>query len=407
MGSVCLYLKVHQPYQLKHFSSEDVAKVQRYEDAAADKETINRISDSCYIPANKLMLELINKHNGLFKITYSISGTVLGLLSKYRPDVIESFASLVNTSCVEIMAETYYHSLSWLNDKKEFERQISKHEKLVYSLFKIKPAVFRNTELIYCNKLAAFVAGMGYKGILCEGLERILKGRNVNKVYSAPGVEGVGLLLRNVALSDDIAFRFDDKSWSEHPLTAEKFADWIHKHPQETEAINLFVDYETFGMHKKAASGIFEFLGNLPGAILKNEKSSFALPSEILSSRKAEDIYDVPKTISWEDKERECCVWCENMMQNNTLKKIYSLERLVVNSKDERIFDIWGRLQAADYFYYMAEKNEGNKYVSPFATAKEVFDYYNNIVTDFEISLIKKELNKNKPGFRLTRALLF
>ena len=233
-------------------------------------------------------------------------------------------------------------------------------------MFGKKPAIFRNTELIHNNKIAKLISGLGLKGILCEGLNRILKGRSVNRLYTVPGLESYRddffLLLRNSALSDDIAFRFDDVNWSEHPLTADKFADWLASHPSTDEVINLFMDYETFGIHKKKDSGIFDFLKSLPAEVLKKKHLKFAMPSEMINDQFPKDLYDVPETISWEDKPVTNCVWCENVMQNNTLKKIYSMEKIVAGDDDESTMDIWGRLQAADYFYYMSEKKIEGKY---------------------------------------------
>jgi len=311
---------VHQPYQLKRYLKQDVQVCSCYEDSAADKANINKVADECYLPANEVVYKAIETTKGKFKIAYSISGVILGLLERYRPDVIENFKFLVDTGCVEMLGETYYHSLSSLHSKKEFERQVKMHTRLIYDLFCQTPSVFRNTELIHNNDLAAIVTSLGFKGILCEGIERLLTGKSVNKIYTTPR-ESIKLLLRNVTLSDDIAFRFGEEHWDKYPLTAEKFAEWIHLHNSNTQVINLFMDYETFGIHKKKETGIFDFLEALPVQILSNADWKFSLPSEIIYEHQTSDVYDVQKTISWEDRSKECCVWCENMMQNNTLKK--------------------------------------------------------------------------------------
>lgn len=395
MPSLSLYFKVHHPFSLKAFNSKEVGAGVCYEDAIADEQAINNLADECYLAANNIILSAIEKSRGAFKVNFSISGVLLDLLQRHRPDVVDSFKELTDTDCVEILAETYYHSLGFLHSKKEFNRQVELHSTLIEQLFGVQPQVFRNTELIYNNKLAEHIADLGYKGILCEGIERILQNRSPNKIYTAPGLDEFGLLLRNASLSDDISFRFDDLSWDKHPLTADKFAAWIHTHPADTDVINLFMDYETFGIHKKAATGIFDFLEALPVEVLKYNNTNFTTASAALDSFTPHDIYDVPKTISWDDKTKECCVWCDNMMQNNTLKKIYSLEKMVMYANDAHLKEIWGRLQAADYFYYMAHtacnKNHQH-YENPFETPDKVFQYYTNIVTDFEIALIKKAL---------------
>ena len=400
MPAATLYFKVHQPYRLRKYGTTDIGSIHTYIDAEATEAAINIVSDECYLPANTILLELLRHYKGQFKIAFSISGTTLEILEKYRPDVLKSFRQLTRTGYVEIMAETYYNSLSWLHNKKEFERQIKLHGAIVKRLLGTEPKVFRNTELIYSNDLAKFINNMGYKGILCEGLYRILQGKTANQVYAAPGNGDFGLLLRNVNLSDDIAFRFGEMSWSEFPLTAGKFAGWLHFHAEDTNNINIFLDYETFGIHKKTESGIFEFLKYLPAAVLAREGLEFSTPSEALEKFYPTDIYDVPQTISWEDKSTENCVWCENMAQNNTLKKIYSLTKLVYASENEKAAETFGRLQCAEYFYYMSgdkKHSDSHPYINnPFNCSQEAYKNYSNILTDFEITLIKNDLENFK-----------
>jgi alpha-amylase len=399
MPSLSLYCKVHLPYGLNHYSFEHTGSGLHYFNMAANEKAVNRLSNECYLPANKTMAALIEKHAGKFRLAYSISGTTLELLAQYRPDVIQSFRELAKTGCIEFLAETYYNSLSWLHSKKEFQSQVEKHAALVKELFGMKPTVFRNTELIYNNELGSFIAGMGYKGIVCEGLERILQGRDINQTYCVPGMEGMGILLRHVNLSDDIAFRFGSQHWDDHPLTAEKYAGWIHAHTDACN-INVLLDYETFGIHKKTGTGIFEFLQHLPAAILEDKKWRFTTPSEVLDACPAVDVYNVEETISWKGKEIECCVWCENTRQNNMLKKIYSLENMVYKNGGEAEMDQWRKLQSADHFYYMAgddrTADDAYQYLNPFTSPEEAFKSYMNIITGFEIKLIEKGLSKFK-----------
>lgn len=400
MPSVTLYFKVHQPYRLHHYELKDVNVIHSYIDTEATKKAIDVMSDECYLPANEIIYSLLKEYKGKFKVAFSISGVTLEILDRYRPDVMKSFRQLVRTGDVEILAETYYNSLSWLHSKPEFERQIKKHGEIVKRLLGTEPVVFRNTELIYNNELAAFIAKLGYKGILCEGLQKILNGRTASHVYASPGNGDFGLLLRNVNLSDDIAFRFDDESWNEYPLTAEKFASWIHSHQEEDGNINLFMDYETFGIHKKSSTGIFDFLKALPGHVLSNESYVFTTPSEALENNYPKGIYDVPQTISWEDKSADNCVWCETMEQNNTLRKIYSLCNSVYSGDNESITETWGKLQSADYFYYMSNDNLITKKVkaagNPYPGNESAYRNYLNILTDLELSLIKYNLEKYK-----------
>jgi alpha-amylase len=248
-------MKVHQPYRLKRFMGSDIGACHTYEDAEAGITHINELADKTCLPANEILGRQIRTHRGRFKVSFSISGTALELFARYRPDVIESFRELVGTGCVEFLAETFYHSLSSLYSAVEFQRQVQQHSTLVHDLFGLRPVVFRNTDLIHNNRIAALVSRLGLQGILCDGIHSILKGRDANRLYTVPGDTGLVLFLRNATLSDDIAFRFGDPLWTEHPLTAGKFATWLHRHPPRTEVVNLFLDYETFGTHKPGGSG--------------------------------------------------------------------------------------------------------------------------------------------------------
>jgi len=399
MASICLYFKVHQPYQLKRYATGEILKSHQYEDVEADAACINKLADVCFLPANKVILDAIKANDFAFKVSFSISGVMLDLLEKYRPDIIASFQQLVNTGCVDILGETYYHSLSSLHSAKEFERQVFFHTQKIKQLFGIEPVVFRNTELIHDNNIAASVRRMGFKGLLCEGVQKFLQGNEVNRMYKSPGEDGITLFLRNNSLSDDISFRFGNQEWQEHPLTAEKFATWIRSHSTQTEVINIFLDYETFGLYKDIASGIFDFLAALPTAILHNKNWSFETARELLADHTDYPVYDVNQTISWDDNSRQACVWSENAAQHNTLKKLYSIENLIIMNNDPVTTEYWRRLQAADYIYYMADgrsMHEGNRYLNPFSNSDDACMYYRNILTDLETTIIQKALAGTK-----------
>lgn len=408
MQSVCLYFKVHIPCRLTYFPAGKNIGSGCFFDSTESQALIDTLAEECYLPANKLMQELIESNNGKFKIAFSISGTAIELLQQYRPDVLQSFKKLAATGAVEFLAETYYQSLSWLHSKKEFQRQVLQHHQKIEEIFYCTPVVFKNTELMYNNDVANFIAAMGYKGILCEGLETILNGRSPNQIYAAPDNTYLGVLLRNTRLSDDIAFRFNDSTWNEQPLTAEKFAGWIHGHEANSNNINLYFDYETFGIHKKKETGIFEFLQNLPFAILSNENWIFKTPAEVLEDGSPKDIFDTPQIISWQNKSFENCIWSENTMQRNALHKIYQIENTVQQSNCARSLKYWGYLQSADHFYSMSqqENDDNGVYASTniFRTAHDVYEYYKNIVTAFELYLIQQGLEALRDAKRNERS---
>ena len=396
MPSICFYFQVHQPFRLKPYDCFKIGSDHGYDDVKKNLEILDRVSTKCYLPANNTLLSLIDKHQGDFKIAYSISGTALEQMEKYRPDVLNSFQSLARTGCVEFLSETYYHSLSFLYSKDEFIRQVGKHKEKIEELFNQSPTVFRNTELIYNNEIANFIAELGYKGIVCEGLDDVLGYRSPNFLYHPPNNINIKSLLKNYKLSDDIAFRFSNKDWTEWPLTAPKFGRWIHQVAGNGETINLFMDYETFGEHQWPETGIFNFLSHVPGEILKHPDFNFKTPSEVIDCYSLRGEYDVHRISSWADIERDLSAWLGNSLQHDAMERIYSLEKAVKETEDEEVIDTWAKLLTSDHFYYMCTKywNDGDvhKYFSHYNTPYDAYINFMNVVTDLEYVLeVKSE----------------
>ena len=398
MPSICFYFQVHQPYRLRNYSFFDIGSNHNYFDDLKNKQVLDKVSERCYLPTNKLMLELIKQHEGKFKISYSISGVALEQFATWRPDVLQSFVDLANTGCVEFIAETYCHSLAYIFSKDEFKKQVAEHGKLIEKYFNQKPKVFRNTELQYNNELAAFVEEMGYEAIIGEGVDRILNHRSPNFIYKAPNVSKIKSLLKNYKLSDDIAFRFSNQAWEEYPLTADKFATWVHSIAGMGETINLFMDYETFGEHQWEHSGIFEFLRFMPEYILKHPDFSFKTVSETAEAYPVRDIYDCHELTSWADTERDLSAWIGNPMQDEATAKIYQLEELVYASKDEKMIDDWKKMLTSDHFYYMTTKfwadGDVHKYFSPYDSPYDAYIYYMNALSDLQVRLEQGEKAK-------------
>jgi alpha-amylase len=400
MPSICFYFQVHQPFRIQNYSFFDIGETHFYEDDQKNREILNKVADKCYMKTNQKMLELIKRHNGKFRISYSVSGTAIEQFEKYRPDVLQSFIDLANTGCVEFLSETFSHSLSFLYSKAEFKRQVEKHAAMIKKYFNQEPTIFRNTELIFSNEIAAFIEEMGYKGQICEGVDWILNGRSPNFLYQPPNGKGLKLLLKNHRLSDDIAFRFSDRGWKEWPLTVDKFKQWVYNIAGNGETVNLFMDYETFGEHQWESTGIFDFIDHLPGEILAHSDFDFKTPSEVVAAYPARDVYDVPNWTSWADTERDLSAWLSNSMQQESAKRIYSMEKDVLASEDANILKVWERLQTSDHFYYMCTKfwNDGDvhKYFSPFDSPYDAYMYYMNVFSDMECR-IKEALKKQKP----------
>ena len=393
MVSVCFYFQIHQPIRLGKYSVFDIGHHKGYFDERKNESIIKKVTHKCYLPANKIILDIINKTDGKFKVAYSMTGIVLEQLERYAPEVIDSFKELVNTGCVEILDETYHHTISYLYSKEEFKEQVELHSRKIRQLFNFRPKVFRNTELVYSNEIASFIEKMGYKGILAEGADHILQWRSPNFVYTPKGLKNIKLLLKNYRLSDDIAFRFSEKGWKEFPLTAPKYANWINQINGNGNVVNLFMDYETFGEHQWEDKGIFEFLKHLPFEILKHNDNDFVTPSEAIKRYEAVAELDLPHYVSWADIERDLSAWLGNRMQQEAIKEIYLLEPSVKLSRNPALIDEWRKLQTSDHFYYMCTKwfNDGDvhKYFNPYDSPYDAFITYMNILNDFRIKANK------------------
>lgn len=385
--SICFYFQVHQPHRLRQYRFFDIGKDNYYYDDFANRTILRRVADRCYLPANRLMLELINKYNGAFKITYSISGSVMEQFESYAPEVIESFRKLAETGNVEFLAETYYHSLASLATPEEFEKQVKRHSNLIEEKLGVRPTVFRNTELIYSDTIGAKVADMGYTAMLTEGAKHILGWKSPNYLYTNAINPRLKLLLKNFNLSDDIAFRFSDKGWSNWPLTSDKYVTWLSDSLIKDEVINLFMDYETFGEHQSASTGIFEFMRHLPQAILSRTAFKFNTPSGIIKRHQPVAPLHVPFPISWADEERDTSAWLGNELQNEAFSKLYGIYQKVAECNNSELNDNFGRLQESDHFYYMCTKffSDGavHKYFNPYDTPYEAFINYMNVLSDF------------------------
>ena len=387
MASVCFYFQVHQPLRLRHYTVFD--SNDQYFDDYKNSSVCRKVANKCYLPANRLLLNIIRQFEGRFKVAYSITGVLLEQLQRDCPEVMSTFDALAETGCVEFLAETYYHSLSSLYSPDEFTEQVDKHSETIEYLFGQKPKVFRNTELIYNNDLAGLVESMGkFDAIITEGADHILGFRSPNFVYRPQGCHKLKLLLKNYSLSDDIAFRFSNRNWSQWPLTADKFARWISDVNGNGNVVNLFMDYETFGEHQWADTGIFDFMRHLPGQILKHPDNDFKTPSEIVQTYNAVDTVDVPNLISWADTERDLSAWLGNPMQSNAIDELYRLEKKVKKTGDEKITTDWRRLQTSDHFYYMCTKyfadGDVHKYFNPYDSPYDSYINFMNVLSNLD-----------------------
>jgi alpha-amylase len=390
MPSICFYFEVHQPFRLNHFSVFNIGNTKdihsTYFNKNLNQKIFEKVANKCYLPTNNLLLELIRKYDGRFRISYSLTGTFVEYCENYKPELLDSFKELFKTGAVDLIEETYFHSLSALYDEMdEFEDQIKMHRQMIRRIFNYKPKVFRNTEAIYDNRIAKKVADLGYKGILTEGAEKILGWRSPNFVYKAVNAN-LKVLLRNYKLSDDVGFRFSARNWPGFPLTADKYANWMSN--SYGDVINLFMDYETFGEHQWVETGIFEFLKHLPGEVLKHDSLDFATVSEAVERYNSVGEVDSPWAISWADEDRNVSTWLGNNMQIACFNELKDIGRKLKRRGDRDLLYIWRLLQTSDHLYYISTKGfeDGNvhAYFSPYDIPYDGFINYMNILQDLK-----------------------
>lgn len=395
--AIVLYLHVHQPFRVRHYTIFDAGVKHDYfnapdGDKTNNRDIMNKVAFKSYIPTNQKLLELLQRHPE-FKVSLSITGTAIEQFEQWAPEVLASFQALTATGRVEIVAETYHHSLAFFYSKQEFEIQVDMHKRKVQELFGQTPTAFRNTELAYNNDLAHWADQAGYKTILAEGWDPVLDWRSPNYVYQPAFTDNIKLLMKNYKLSDDLAFRFGDQSWAEWPLTTDKFCHWLSESGDATN-FNLFMDYETFGEHQWAESGIMDFLEHLPAQWLTNPDHTFMTVTEAAETFESKGEIDMPHTVTWADTERDLSAWLGNTMQQQAILALYELEPAVHATGDWALIEDWRKLQTSDHFYYMCTKwfNDGDihAYFSPYDTPYEALMNFMNAWHDLQFRLTEK-----------------
>ncbi len=404
MKAICFYFQIHQPFRLKRYRFFDIGNDHYYYDDFANDDILTRIAHHSYIPAAESLLKMIEESHGAFRCALSITGIALEQCEQYVPEFIDLLKKLADTGKVEFLAETYAHSLASLADPEEFAAQVKAHDDKIFELFGVRPKVFRNTELIYCDELAPQILEMGYKGVITEGAKHILGWKSPNYVYSAASAPKLKLLLKNSKLSDDISFRFSNPEWDAYPLTADKYIDWIANTPADEQIVNLFMNLETFGEMQSRDTGIFQFLEALP-RFAKERGIDFWTPSEAVSKLKPVGELSILHPISWADEARDTSAWLGNKLQNEAFNKLYSVAERVRLCDDRRLKQDWDYLQASDHFYYMSTKHMADgavhSHFSPYETPFQAFTNYMNVLADFivrveeqyPLSIENEELN--------------
>ena len=399
MRAICLYLHIHQPVRYRQYSIFDVGNISNYyQDVYNGRQSNERIFKKVATKSYHPMLDLLEKNLRKypeFKVSLSITGTWLEQAEKWDQDLIKQICRMVASGQVEIVGETYYHSLAFFYNRNEFEDQVHLHADKIKQLFGVTPRVFRNTELAYNDSLARWADEQGYAGILAEGWDKVLSGKSPNFVYQPSGCENLKLLLKNYRLSDDIAFRFSNRNWKEWPLTVSKYQKWLNLGCLNGNLINLFMDFETFGEHQWADTGIFDFMDSLITSWLSEYENKFVTVSEACELMPPDGEISMPETVTWADTERDLSAWLSNNMQTSAMQDLYALRERILSTNNAQLISDWRLLTTSDHPYSMCTKywNDGDvhAYFSAYASPYESFMYFMNVLRDIEYRLHRIE----------------
>jgi len=389
MTAVVIYFQVHQPYRLRPYTYLDVGRRHDYFDEGENERICRRVAERCYVPMNELLLRVIEETGERFRVAFSISGTCLSQLEAWAPEALVSFQRLAETGCVEFLAETSRHSLAAVADEVEFTREVEHHRDRITALFGERPVTFRNTELIFDERLAQRLERLGFDVLLGEGADRLLRGRSPHVVYRPRGCERLKLLLRDYRYSDDIAFRFSNRDWSGYPLLADTFVASLEEVPLDAPFVGLFMDYETFGEHQSVDTGIFDFMEYVPRFVLESPRFSFKTPVEVAEACESAEVLAVPDWVSWADAERDLSAWLDNPMQKAAHAALYDLAadvRRAAGRGYPELLEDWCRLTTSDHVYYMATKHASDgdvhEYFSNHASPHDSFIVFMNVLED-------------------------
>ena len=383
MKTICLYFEIHQIIHLKRYRFFDIGRDHYYYDDYENERSINDIAERSYVPALNALIQMAKENPGYFKVALSLSGVGIEQMEMHAPQVIDLLKELNATGCVEFLCEPYSHGLASLKNEECFREECIRMKNKIKELFGQTPKVFRNSSLIYSDEIGAQVAAMGFKGMLTEGAKHILGWKSPHFVYNCAMNPKLKLLLRDYKLSDDISLRFNNSDWSEYPLFAETYIDWIANLPEEEQVINIFMELCALGIFQPLSSNILEFLKALPKCA-KERGITFSTPSELCAKVDSVGALDVPYNVSWVDEERDTSCWLGNVMQREAFDKLYSVADRIRICTDRRIKQDWDYLQASNNFRFMTTKaNSVTMNLGIYDGPYDAFTNYMNILGDF------------------------
>ena len=326
VADLAIYTVVHQPRRLK-LPAQPIPRGASIEDIAhclfderMNERYFRKVAEYSYYPAVRMFLELVRKG---MKLAIGFSFSFLRQAMMWDPELMNLFRELAAEENVEIIGVEPYHSFQFLLDLPAFVSRMRWMADEIERLFAKRPVVTDTTEMCMSATLYDALDSAGFRGTVMDGRPWVLQWRESTHLYrygdetpyarpietgrrtadagsqfiapgpAAPRKRGKSqsntvdserksspyLLTRHVELSDDVGFRFSNRNWSGYPLYADTYAKWI----ADTQGDFVFLgwDFETFGEHHRADSGIFDFMRALPYELLKRG-IGFSTPGELI-----------------------------------------------------------------------------------------------------------------------------
>lgn len=372
MTIVCLNIRAHIRPQLGSYSFFDIGQFKAYIDEKGTRETIDQLCDKYYLPNNNQLLTLIQQYPDKMKVSYTISGTTLELLEKYRPEVLRTFRILANTGNVEFVCQPYYNSLGTIDTSERFKYEVNLHRNKIKDLFGQETKVIGDTQLVYNHRLNDIAKEMGFSGIIGKSSELLEQGINA---FKTSGDTNIKCLLN----SDHIINDWED--WSFKTVNE----NWAKPVSGKEGLLNLFMDFEDL-VTKQQPSFYDHFFAELP-TILNDANLSFCTLSEAMDCIGC-DVLEEENVLNING--RELSVKNGNYMQKDAINKLNNLEKLVRKSGNINLNHEWcqlhdyGHFQAMNTFYDSRELNgKASNQNSPY----DYYIHFMNIIADLELRL--------------------
>lgn len=375
MRSVCICFQVHHPYHTRwYLPGEGYTREldpDLYFDMQRNFTSFSELCRASYLPTINTLLSTIRKYDS--KYALNLSGVFLEQCS-WNPEMILSLKELASTGNVELIGSSYYNSISsFFSNTKFFEEQVTMHKNRINELFGINSTIFMNSDLLYTPKIGSLVSKMGFEGMITEGANRLLNGRQPTSVFKN---NNLPVMTRHIDLSEDIEKRFSTKTWVGYPLIPEKFASWISN--MEGDVATLYIDCATFGGHHNAGAPIYDFLEHLP-AQLEKKKIDLITPSEAIHRF---DAGKLPALQTETVVRYGMSNLLGNHMQHMYFHELNELGKYIENTNNQMFKEIFGYLQQVDILSSM------NSHNAPLSFEVAVNNF--SILSDFKRRIIEE-----------------